>query len=431
MNEKLLQFIWQFQYFNAAGLETVNGEVIKIVHPGQINNNQGPDFLNAKIRVSDTLLAGSVELHLKTSQWVQHQHSSDPHYNNVILHVVLENDVMIRHAIPTLELKGRISGLLLQRYEGLLHAGNFIPCGEAVLDAPDLTWISWKERLMAERLSRKGQLIIDHVKRNNGHWEETFWQLLARNFGARLNADLFEAVAKSLPVKTLGRHKNQVIQLEALLMGQANLLEARFAEAYPFMLKKEYRFYQRKYNLERVHIRPVFHRMRPAGFPTVRLAQLAMLVHGSAHLFSNVMEQKTVKDVKKLLELTANDYWHYHYRFDEASSFQLKRLGTEMVNNIIINTMVPIMFAYGNYRGEAVTKARAVQWLEELEAENNAITNGFSKLKITGQSAFDSQALIELKTSYCDLRRCLDCSIGNHLLKTGSRGDPATLISSD
>jgi len=416
--ERLLQFIWQFQYFNKSELTTSAGENIQIIFPGQFNFNQGPDFSDAKIRIGNETWAGNVELHFKTSDWNKHQHHKDANYNNVILHVVWEDDEAGPANVPTFQLKDRISKILLERYEELMNAGGFIACGNSIYDVRDITWKSWKERLLVERLIRKSEAVTNYLQQSNFHWEETFWWLLARNFGITVNADSFEAMARSIPLTILARHKNQIHQLEALLLGQSGLLKGKFDEDYPTMLQKEYQFYKNKYDLKPVHSPVFFLRMRPGNFPSIRLAQLAMLVHESAHLFSKIKEAASVAEVKKWFDVTANDYWHYHYKFDEASAFKKKKLGAAMIDNIIINTIAPMLFAYGSYHNENNWKQKALQWLEETSAEINSITKSFQQLGIENKNAFDSQALIELKNEYCNKKRCLDCAVGNALLKS-------------
>ncbi len=416
MNERLLQFIWQFQYFNNNELTTDSGEEIHILFPGQYNTNQGPDFSDARVRIGSTTWVGSIELHLKTSDWYKHQHQKDTNYNNVILHVVWEDDGST-DGLPVFELKSRIPKLLLQRYGELMNSSAFIPCEKSISTIHTITWKSWKDRLLVERLLRKAQVVEACLEQNKYHWEETFWWLLARNFGIKVNADAFEAIARSIPVNILAKHKTQVQQVEALLFGQAGLLNNHFLEDYPILLKREYEFLNKKYRLRPIHQPIHFLRMRPGNFPTIRLAQLAMLITRSAHLFSTIRELGTVKEVGGLFEITANDYWHYHYRFEEASPFKKKKLGETMIGNIIINTVVPVLFSYGKYHDENKYKEKALQWLEEMSAEINGITGGFQQLGIENKNAFDSQALIELKNEYCDKKRCLDCVIGNELLK--------------
>ena len=416
MSERLLQFIWQFQYFNKSELQTTTGEEIQIISQGTYNTNQGPDFNDAKIRIGKTTWAGSVELHILSSDWQKHKHQNDRNYNNVILHVVWEDDFP-NYNIPVLKLENRVAKILLQRYEELMNTKGFIPCEKTISSVKPIVLQSWKERLLAERLIRKSAIVETFLNESNHHWEETFWWLLARNFGIKINADVFEAMARSLPLLILARHKNQIHQLEALLMGQSNLLDGKFKEDYPIMLQKEYEFYKGKYKLQPNTIAPFFLRMRPGNFPTIRLAQLAMLIHHSEHLFSKIKETNSLKDVKKWLDITANDYWHYHYRFDEPSLFKKKNLGQAMGDNILVNTICTMLFAYGHFHKEQKYKDRALQWLEEITAESNAVTKGFQQVGLQNTNARDSQALIELKNEYCSKKRCLDCAIGNVLLK--------------
>ena len=415
--EKLLQYIWQLQYFNKSELRTTTGEELEIIFPGKLNTNQGPDFIQARIKIDNTILVGSIELHLKTSHWNDHGHSKDPNYNNVILHVVFEDDEPPA-SLPVLELQPRISNLLLERYSDLMNSSYFIPCGHSVSQVKEITWLSWKERLVAERLTRKSTNVLRLLEESKGHWEETFWWLLARSFGMKVNSDAFESVAKTIPISILGKHKNQIHQVEALLFGQAGLLKGAFAEEYPKLLQREYAFLRKKYDLATVHDSIQFLRMRPGNFPTVRLAQLAALIQNSVHLFSRVLEIEKVTELRKLFGVTANDYWHYHYQFDQASSFKKKVIGSNATNNIIINTIVPVLFAYGALHKEEKYKARAINWLEDLEPEVNFISRGFAALGVETKSAFDSQALIELKTQYCDDKNCLRCAVGNMVLKS-------------
>lgn len=427
MTERLLQFIWQFQFFNRNELATTTGETVQVLFLGQYNTNQGPDFSDAKIKIGKTIWAGTVELHVKTSDWKKHKHQNDKNYNNVILHVVWEDDggrnsvpansTEQSSVVPVLELSGRVSKILLQRYEELMNADSFIPCDKSINTVRDIIWKSWKDRLLVERLLRKAKAVETYLQQNNYHWEETFWWLLARNFGMKVNADAFEAIAKSIPINVLAKHKSQIHQLEALLLGQAGLLEEKFADDYPQLLQREYKFLKEKYRLKPIHHPIHFLRMRPGNFPTIRLAQLAMLITESAHLFSKIKETASVKDVVKWFDTTANDYWHYHYQFDEASSLKKKTLGAAMIDNIIINTVAPVLFAYGNYHDENKYKEKALKWLEKTAAEGNSITKGFQKLGIENKNAFDSQALIELKNEYCGRKRCLECGVGNSILR--------------
>ncbi|MGB5005398.1 MAG: DUF2851 family protein [Ferruginibacter sp.] len=418
MTERLLQYIWQFRYFNLNDLRTDEGELLQVIHPGTLNTNQGPDFIDAKIKIADTTWAGSIELHTHASHWNDHKHSGDKNYKNVILHVVWKNDVQLHLPFSTLVLEDKVPKLLLHKYDELMNTGSFIPCEKNIHGVNSLTWQSLKERMLVDRLENKTKNIFDLLQKNKNHWEEICWWLLAKNFGIKLNAAAFEKVARSIPVTVLAKHKGQIHQAEALLFGQAGLLDADLTGDYPKLLQREYLFLKKKYGLKKVEAGMIFLRMRPSNFPTVRLAQLAMLLYKSHQLFSKIKESPDVKTIRDLLQVTANDYWHYHYVFDVTSAFKKKKLGEQMIDNILINTVVPVLFAYGHYHNENVYKDKALQWMEQIKAEKNAITRGFAALQVNNKTAFDSQALIQLKNEYCSKKRCLDCSIGNKLIRS-------------
>ncbi len=416
MTERLLQYIWQFQHFNKSELATAENENLRIIHPGQYNTNQGPDFLDAKLRIGTTTWAGSIELHINSSDWKNHKHASDKNYKNVILHVVWQHDIDLQLSFPTLILQDKVPKVLLEKYDELMNAPGFIACEKNIHRVEEIIIIAWKERLLVERLEARSRLIFEQLKENNSHWEETFWWQLAKNFGAKVNTEFFEKIARSIPIVILSKHKNQVQQLEALLFGQAGLLEDLFTESYPKMLQKEYRFLKNKYKLKPVTGSLLFLRMRPSNFPTVRLAQLAMLIHQSVHLFSTIKSSASLNEIRSLLNITANDYWHYHYIFDETTAFKKKNLGSQMSDTILINAIIPVIFAYGHYHQEDQYKDKALEWLSAIHAEKNLVTRGFEALGMTNKTAYDSQALIQLKNEYCNKKKCLDCSIGNRLI---------------
>ena len=420
MTERLLQFIWQFQYFNLSDLRLVSGEPLQIISPGQFNSNQGPDFLEAKIRIGETTWAGNIELHLNEDDWIRHAHQSDPNFQNIILHVLWTGDEQ-KLSMPTLELSNRVSKLLLHKYEELMFHSGFVPCANTANDVSNIVWEGWKERLLVERLERKSEMVEEFLVQSNDHWEEVFWWMIARNFGMKVNAEAFEAIARSIPLNLLAKHKNQIHQLESFLFGQAGLLSRDFKEDYPIMLKKEYQFYRKKYKLHPINHPIHLLRMRPGNFPTIRLAQLAMLIHHSLHLFSVIKEVDDISALKDSFLVTANDYWNYHYLFDEVSPFKEKKLGNDMVSNIIINTVTPVLFAYGRHYHLNHFKNKSIDWLRACDAEDNVLTRNWQDLGITNKNAWDSQALIELKKQYCDAKRCLECAIGNQLLKSNLR----------
>jgi hypothetical protein len=421
MTELLLQFIWKFQYFNRRDLRTTNDEALHILQPGQLNSNQGPDFLQAKIKIEQTILAGSIEIHISSSHWILHHHTTDVNYNNVILHVVWRHDKEIAlpngGSLPTLELQPLVSIMMLRQYENLMNSRSFAACEDQLPALSEIGWLSWKERLVIERLALRAKSILQLFEKSGHHWEETFWWMLARNFGVKVNMDSFESVAQSIPINILAKHKSQLNQLEALLLGQAGLLNDNYEESYPRMLQREYVFLKKKHDLREAAIKPVFLRMRPANFPNIRLAQLAALIYTASHLFSKVKEAPDVSAIKELLNVTANDYWHYHYRFDEETACNPKHLGNQMIENIIINTIVPMVFSYGEYQKEDKWKTKAVEWLTQLRAEDNTITKQWKKKGVSCTTALDTQSLLELSKNYCAKKECLKCAIGNKLLK--------------
>jgi hypothetical protein len=421
MKEDLLQYIWKFQYYNNNSLCSTNDEPICVLHPGKHNFNQGPDFTDAKIKINETLWAGNIEVHVNSSHWDLHKHSTDDNYRNIILHVVWNHDKEINdidgNVLPTLELQDKVSKILLDKYRQLMEVPQFIPCEKLPATLSGLALTAWKQRLAAERLLLKSENILKILQRTNYHWEETFWWLIAANFGLKVNSEAFKKIAQSLPLYLVAKHKNNVLGIEALLFGQAGLLKNDFADKYPSMLKKEYDFYSKKYKLKPVDEELHFLRMRPANFPTIRLAQLAMLIHNSEHLFSKIKETGSAKELKEMFAVEANDYWHYHYTFDEESDYKIKRLGKTMIENILINTVAPIVFCYGLQHQDEFYKEKALRWLEEIGPEKNAITKGFENIGYENKNAFDSQAFIQLKNHYCNNKLCLDCAIGNSLIR--------------
>ena len=421
MTERLLQYIWQFQYFSRQELKTVQGENIQVIFPGEWNHHQGPDFKQARIRIGETIWVGEVEIHVLASEWHKHRHSADTNYNKIILHVVWQNDETIPdsngHPIPALSLHDRISQLLLSRYENWMQQLKEIPCSADITTVSNLKWYNWKERLLIERLQQKATHISSLLAETNNNWEEVFWRLLCRYFGAPVNTECFEQIATSVPLKTLGKHKNQLHQTEAFLLGQAGLLNTQFSGHYPILLQREYEFLKKKYGLQPITKPPAFLRMRPVNFPTIRLAQLAMLIHQSVHLFSKVKDAEHLKDIEDLFNVTANDFWNTHFNLIDESAWQPKKLGRQTIDTIIVNVVVPILFAYGNYTGDTAVADKIIRWLEEIPGEKNAVTKAFTDLQVTCKSSFDSQAFLQLRKNYCEAKRCLDCAIGNAILK--------------
>jgi hypothetical protein len=424
ITEDFLHYVWKFRLFNRMGLRTTDGEEIEVFSAGMAHTDGGPDFQNARIRIGETTWAGNVELHVSSADWNRHGHQTDGAYGSVILHVVYKDDQPVMmpdgRKVPTLELHNRIPDELYQRYHHLIFSNQtFIPCEATLKTVDDITMRNWLTRVLVERLEKKSAAVIDALAVNRGDWEETFYRFLAANFGFKVNALPFELMAKSLPQIILAKHKNYPLQIEALIFGQAGFLEDDFVDEYPRKLKEEYNFLRKKHKLQPVekHLWK-FLRMRPQNFPTIRLAQFAALVINSNHLFSKILE---IKDVAALRDLFANakvnDYWDTHYRFDAESKTASKNMGAGAIDILLLNTVAVTLFSYGKHLQKQYYINRALALLEYLPGEKNNITDDFVTFGIKSTTAFDSQALLELKNSYCNHKKCLQCAVGNKVLK--------------
>lgn len=424
ITEDFLHYLWKFRLFERQALQTIGGDEIEIFSAGLHNTHAGPDFQNARIRIGDTTWAGNVELHINASDWNKHNHTTDGAYNNVILHVVYNNDATITppngRLIPTFELKDRIPDELYGRYHNLIYGEKtIIPCEASIGKVDEFTLRTWLTRILIERLEKKSAAVLEALKVNNGDWEETFYQFLAANFGFKINALPFELMARSLPQKILAKNKNNPLQIEALIFGQAGMLEDDFEDEYPRQLQQEYNFLRKKYNLTPIekHLWK-FMRLRPQNFPTVRLAQFAALVVNSNHLFSKVID---IRDVKALSDLftgiKVNPYWDDRYRFDKPAAPSAKNMGEASINILLLNTLALFLFSYGKYHQQQYYIDRSLKLLESLPAEKNHIIDDFAALGVKAGTAFESQALLELRNNYCNFKQCLQCSIGNKILK--------------
>lgn len=423
MNEKLLHFIWQFRLFNATGLTTTTGETVELVKTGTLNRDAGPDFTNAKIRIGKTLWAGNVEIHINANDWYTHKHQQDEAYNNVILHVVYEAGIRTANnakgePIPTVELKGRINNNTLTRYDELSKKRAWIPCAGYIKDAGEFTIKNFEERLLIERLESKVEYINELLVASGNDWENVMFQLLARYFGASVNKEPFFQLAKLLPVKVWAKHQDDILQLEALLFGQAGFLEDRCDDEYPNQLRKEYLYLKRLHGLQPLQKHQFkFLRLRPSNFPTLRLAQLAALLGKNTKLFSQVLAARNTKAIHAMLYVEVSPYWQSHYQFDKSSKKVNHHLGADMKNIVLINAVAPVLFAYGKYKDTEEPCDRALELLQQCSAESNSIINGWGKLGVKATNAYETQALLQLKTTYCDKFRCLECGVGVKILK--------------
>lgn len=422
--EDFLHYVWKFRLFERADLVTTEGEKVEVFSAGVHNSDSGPDFHTARIRIGDTVWAGNVEVHIASSDWKRHGHTTDVAYNNVILHVVYRDDEPLvltnGRRVPTLELQNRIPDELYGRYHKLIFGEQtVIPCEANIASVDGLTMQNWLTRVLVERLEKRSAAVIDLLNFNRGDWEETFYQFLAANFGFKTNALPFELLAKSLPQVTLAKNKNNALQIEALIFGQAGLLADDFEDEYPLKLKYEYEYLRKKYQLTPIenHLWK-FMRLRPQNFPTIRLAQFAALVVNSNHLFSKVLEMRDVKELRKLFsEIRVNSYWEKHYRFDVASQPSSKNMGPASVDILLLNTVALFLFTYGKHNQNQHYVNRCLKLLEHLPREDNKIIADFVTLGVKIETAFESQALLELKNNYCNYKKCLQCGVGNKILK--------------
>ena len=424
ITEYFLHYIWNFKLFNTIGLKTTNEEVIQIIKSGQHNTDAGPDFFNAQIKLGDTIWAGNVEIHLKSSDWLKHKHQLDKAYDNVILHVVYQNDQPVfdknKRLIPTIELKALIDEKLIVNYENLINSKstNWIPCGQQIKSVDKFIISTWLDRLAIERLERKSNEILATLKLNATNFEETFYQCLFKYFGLKVNALPFELLAKSTPLLIIEKH-NSLQSIEALFYGQAGFLEENYTDEYYQKLKKEYQFLKAKFKLK-----PIdkscwkLLRLRPSNFPTIRISQMANLMSTNSRIFAKIIEAKTIKEVQKYFITHASNYWNKHYQFGvETKNTNTKNLGITTINNIIINVVVPFTFVYGKVKNDELLIEKSLEMLVNIAPESNSIVEKWDEIGIKAKNAMQTQSLIELKKNYCIKKKCLTCSVGNYILR--------------
>ena len=420
MREDFLHFLWKYKLFQSDSLFTEEGESIQIVNPGRHNTNAGPDFFDARIRIGDTLWAGNIEIHQRASDWNKHGHQNDPVYRNTILHVVSLSDIQVFNdlgsCVPVLVI--RWPHWIEDNYEMLIKSQDWIGCASLLYQVDPFRIKFFLNGIVIERLKQKIEAISKVLTETKGDWGETFYCMLARNFGLKENALPFEMVARSLPQSVLARHHDSLFQIEALLFGQAGLLgEELFGDEYYLELRKEYRFLAVKYGLKPIegHLWK-FMRMHPGNFPTIRLAQFAMLIHHSKGLFSAVIEANNLEDLQQLFMVKASDYWDSHYSFNKPSVNRKKVFGDQIFSLIVINVVVPFYFLYGESQNKLFLKDRALVILEQMPAENNSAISRWTGAGIIAANALESQALLHLQRNYCEPRKCLDCTIGHKII---------------
>lgn len=428
--EQLLHYVWKHKMLPLAELHTTDGREVEVIDPGLYNRNAGPDFFNAKVRIGDTLWVGNVELHLRSADWYQHGHDRDARYNNVVLHVVSQADTDVltedRHYLPQLVLQ--VPQAVKEHYEELLNCDKYPPCYRIIPGLSALLVHSWMAALQTERLEQKTQAIMRRATQAGGSWEDAYFQTLARNFGFGINGDAFELWAQAVPLNAVGKHRDDLFQVEAIFMGQAGLLDQQsipqrhladaLSDGYFARLRNEYLYLQHKFQLEPIDYATWrFLRLRPQNFPHIRISQLANLYYERRASLSALLECETVDALRQLLATHVTPYWETHYGFGSESPVSKKQLTSASTSLLIINTAIPMLFAVGCHRQRESLCDRAFDLLEQMKAEKNHIITMWQECGLPVKNAGDSQALIQLKREYCDKKDCLRCRFGYEYLR--------------
>jgi len=423
MKEDFLHYLWQNKKFDFANLQTSDGESLQILNVGHYLQQEGPDFFNAQIIIGTQKWAGNIEIHLKSSDWYLHHHETDANYDNVILHVVWEHDIAVlrkdNSEIPVLELKEYVAKDLIQQYQQLKAQKSWINCENDIQSTPQFILKNWQERLFFERLERKSNPILELLEENNFDWEATLFCFLVKNFGLNTNGEAFLQLARAIPFSVIRKESFDVHYLEALLFGQANLLMSNPEDSYGKELVSVYEYLFVKYKLPpKINLPMHFFRLRPDNFPSIRLAQLAMLLHLQRNLFSKIMEAKSINEIYRVFDVNVSDYWFRHYNFEKQSKYKNKFISKSFIDLLLINAIVPFKFAYYHSLGKDVSEEN-IRFMEALKPEKNAVIEKFKEFHINANSAFETQSLLQLKREYCEKGKCLQCAIGVELLKSG------------
>lgn len=425
LKEEFLHFVWKYKRFDHALLKTTDGQEIIIEKHGVHNLASGPDFHNATITIGDTKWAGNVEMHIKASDWKAHQHQHDAAYDNVILHVVWESDMEVTNTknqrIPCLRMDDKVRPQDIENYLSLKQNQNWIPCESQISDMDSIIHEQAINRALISRMQRKSQSIIDMLKFYNNDWNKVFYTALAGAYGAKINKSAFEHLARITPWEILAKHADHIFQLEALLIGQAGFLTETPQCDYQSELKKEHQFLSKKYQLKPMDVCAwKLSGLRPISFPLIRLAQFAKLWHLYQGLFSRVLNESDLSTVKKHFEYEIDGFWNTHYNFSKPTQPAVKKVGESLRNNILINAVVPTLFAYADLRKDQELKDRMTTFLELSKPESNSIVRQWKSLGIQATSAFSTQGLLELKNEFCTFKKCLQCPVGVRILKTNT-----------
>ena len=432
--EQLLHYIWKHKMFPLHELQTTDGETVEVIDPGLHNTNAGPDFFNAKVKIGSTLWVGNVEIHDRATDWFLHKHDHDPRYNNVILHVCgeVDGEAVTDSGKRLSQMRLDVPEHVACQYRELCSTDAYPPCYKIIPKLSPLTFHSWMSALQTERLEQKTRAIEERVRRCDGSWESAYFVTMARNFGFGINGEAFEQWAYSIPLHSVDHHRDDLFQIEAFFMGQAGLLEETaipshyreeaLKEGYFAKLRNEYLYLQHKFGLTPVNANIWrFLRLRPQNFPHIRISQMATIYHQRKASLSALTDCKTIDEARQLFDTQVTPYWATHYTFGSTSTKSNKHISPASVNLLMINTLVPMLFAYGKHKMNENLCERAFSFLEQLKAENNAIVRMWQECGLTVGNAGDSQALIQLKKEYCDRKDCLRCRFGYEYLKRGNK----------
>jgi hypothetical protein len=427
MNEEILSYIWKFQYFNAVHLQIESGETLKVIKTGTLNSNAGPDFINAHIVLDNLEWIGSVEIHVKASDWHKHRHARDPNYESVILHIVWENDQPIERndgsRIPTLCFDGIVKKEILDRYFTIQQAQTTIPCASQFQEVTHIKKLAMLDRVLLERLNKKALRIIELYHNNQHDWEETAYQWLGMHLGFKLNETPFLRLTQILPWRLIRKNQNQIMQIEALLFGTAGLIPEESNptsnDAYCTQLRLEYQYLSTKNNLaQKMNLQDwKFLRLRPAGFPTIRLAQFAYFLAKHANLISILTSFQKKNEIESFFAFKQSEYWTLHFQFGKPSKVAVPYMGSQAAHLLGINVCVPLMVAMAKERNQHSLMENALALLLEIPSENNYITRIWNRLGMKVDSSSDSQALLEWYNQYCTFKRCLECTVGASIIR--------------
>lgn len=424
MTEAFLQYVWQHRLLEGP-LVTTEGLPVVVERPGELNRDAGPDFLDSRLVIGGLHWAGNVEVHTRASDWNQHGHSDDKAYNNVILHVVYiyDADIVLENGkkVQTLDISQSLPQYVWDNYDSLMNPADDtqIPCASRLKDIPDFLYHLSQDRLLVERIERKSGDVERILKESKGSWEQACYWLTAHYFGGKTNAFAFELLAKVTPMRIVAKIKDNPFRVEALYMGQAGLLDGDFNDEYPKKLQREYNYLCAAYQLTPMegHLWKFF-RVRPPSFPTLRISQFSDLMSKSSNLFSKMLDAEDAGTVSKLFVVQASEYWQSHYNFDKETERSSKSLGKSLINTIIINAWIPLLYEYGVAHGAEMYKERAFNLLQQLPPEDNRITRLWESAGIKIGNAAESQSVIQRYTEYCSRKKCLDCQLAFRIMKT-------------